>query len=154
MLTQLVLALAMHGTATKLQNARKIAIDGVVKGEANFDGSGNVIINTTQNNIVVIEGQMVLRGSTTGEPVSTTKEINFPSGFNKDNCFVTSIGTKILTTGDGFGYGSPFEYDVFCLSENLIPCYVMLTKENKIRIVVDNFQKEMTLTYQIVLIKK
>ena len=39
----------MLGTATKLQNARNIKVQGSVNGNANFDGSGNIVITTTVN---------------------------------------------------------------------------------------------------------
>lgn len=46
---QLVLlsVLGNSATATKLQTARNIKLDGAVTGNANFDGSGNATINTT-----------------------------------------------------------------------------------------------------------
>ena len=40
-------------TASKLQTARNIAITGAVSGSANFDGSGNITINTISNTPVV-----------------------------------------------------------------------------------------------------
>ncbi|ENX48753.1 MULTISPECIES: hypothetical protein [Acinetobacter] len=39
-------------TASKLQNSRNIALSGAVSGNANFDGSGNINIETTHNNSV------------------------------------------------------------------------------------------------------
>lgn len=41
-------------TATKLQTPRNIAISGAVSGSANFDGAGNITINTTSNNAIGI----------------------------------------------------------------------------------------------------
>ncbi|HFG6966531.1 TPA: hypothetical protein ACGIKW_001701 [Acinetobacter baumannii] len=41
-------------TATKLQIARNIALTGAISGAANFDGSGNISINTTSNNAIGI----------------------------------------------------------------------------------------------------
>ena len=38
----------MHGTATKLKNARNISLTGAVTGIGSFDGSGNVLISTTE----------------------------------------------------------------------------------------------------------
>lgn len=81
---QLILQKHVHGnsaTAAKLQTARNIAISGAVKGNANFDGSGNVTITTSQNNI------FVLTGSLTG---GNNLEINYPSGLTKDNCVCIS----------------------------------------------------------------
>ena len=42
------------GTATKLQTARTITVNGVVKGSCSFDGSQNVTITTTANDITAI----------------------------------------------------------------------------------------------------
>ncbi|MCU4483922.1 hypothetical protein KTI25_17225, partial [Acinetobacter ursingii] len=39
-------------TASKLKTARNIALSGAVSGSANFDGSGNITINTTANNAI------------------------------------------------------------------------------------------------------
>ncbi|WP_407488441.1 pyocin knob domain-containing protein [Acinetobacter baumannii] len=41
-------------TATKFQIARNIALTGAISGAANFDGSGNISINTTSNNAIGI----------------------------------------------------------------------------------------------------
>lgn len=42
------------GTATKLQTARTITVNGVVKGSASFDGSQNITITTSANDITAI----------------------------------------------------------------------------------------------------
>lgn len=42
------------GTATKLQTARTITVNGIVKGSCSFDGSQNVTITTTANDITAI----------------------------------------------------------------------------------------------------
>ena len=42
------------GTATKLQTARTISLGGILSGSASFDGSGNVTINATANDITTI----------------------------------------------------------------------------------------------------
>lgn len=83
----------VHGnsaTATKLQTARSIAIGGAVKGSANFDGSGNITINTSQNNI------FVLSGSLSG---GNNLELNYPSGLTKDNC--VCISAMFQNPGNG-----------------------------------------------------
>jgi hypothetical protein len=41
-------------TATKLQSARTISLGGILSGSASFDGSGNVTINATANDITTI----------------------------------------------------------------------------------------------------
>ena len=42
------------GTATKLQTARTISLGGILSGSVSFDGSGNVTINATANDITTI----------------------------------------------------------------------------------------------------
>lgn len=44
----LAILVLMLGSATKLKTARNIALTGAVTGNANFDGTGNISINTTQ----------------------------------------------------------------------------------------------------------
>lgn len=103
----LVAVMAMLGSATKLQTARKVKLDGAVTGEANFDGSKDVTINTKQNNIAVITGKVTLAGapaSETNEPKQTAWTINFPKGFNKDNCVCIAFGGRMYDDR-GFNYG-------------------------------------------------
>lgn len=144
-------------TADKLKTARKIKLTGAVTGEASFDGSRDVTISTTQDNIAVVEGSQVLKDApadTLQTHSTTTFRVNLPSGFTHHNCFVISIGTKFLQTDDGFGYGTAAEYDVFAMSNNLIPLRVMLEKEDVILFEAENCYKDVTLRYQVVLMKK
>ena len=79
--TALDLVLVVHGnsaTASKLQTARNIAIGGAVKGSANFDGSGDVTINVTQNNTFVLTGTITMPAANSGN-LQGTAEINYPS---------------------------------------------------------------------------
>lgn len=97
-------------TASKLATARNIKLQGAVSGNANFDGSANITINTTQANIATLTGS-----------VKNEKTLSYPSGFNKSNCVVISAmfdgpSTAVSwTTGALFnssGYvkgGIPFE---------------------------------------------
>ena len=83
--------MGVHGnsaTATKLQTARSIAIGGAVKGSANFDGSGNVTINTSQNNIFVLSATGTLNNG------YGYFEVPYPNGLNEDNCTVISLAIK------------------------------------------------------------
>lgn len=92
-------------TATKLQTARKIEISGAVKGNANFDGSQNMVIDVSQNNITTITGQMTINGKTSGTDFATSNvQIDFPSGFNRENCVVLAFGTR-SNTNLGYTYG-------------------------------------------------
>lgn len=54
----MVIVVAMLGTATKLQTARNIKVKGSVNGNADFDGSGNLEINTTVNFGTSIPGSL------------------------------------------------------------------------------------------------
>ena len=54
----------MLGSATKLQTKRNIKLQGAVSGNADFDGSGNVVIETAQANIAVITGSFSIEAST------------------------------------------------------------------------------------------
>lgn len=107
MLALLAVVLVMHGTATKLQTARNINLQGAVSGNANFDGSGNVTINTTQANVAKIEGKIT--ASQTG--IMQNTNIAYPSGFNKDNCIVLTAmlsmekDTEVVRE---WGYGNVF----------------------------------------------
>ena len=48
------------GTATKLATARTITVNGIVSGSASFDGSNNVTITTTANDITSIEKSLTV----------------------------------------------------------------------------------------------
>lgn len=96
----LVILVLMLGTATKLQTARNIKLQGTVSGNANFDGSGNVTINTTQANIAIINGKL-----TNGEAT-----INYPSGYTKDNCVMISFSFDNSSLSNRhWAYGNLFD---------------------------------------------
>lgn len=95
-------------TTTKWGTSRNIALTGAITGSANVDGSGNVTITTTQGNIATLTGDMTLAAATQQEYQEGTEKqtqinINFPSGYNKDNCIVLAFATKI--TGKNYSYG-------------------------------------------------
>ena len=86
-----------HGnsaTTTKLQTARNIKLQGAVSGNANFDGSGNIIINTTQSNIAILTGSTVVNASS-----SKTVTINYPSGYTESNCIPVAFALKSTAKG-------------------------------------------------------
>ncbi len=151
----------VHGnsaTATKLQTARSIAIGGAVKGSANFDGSGNVTINTSQNNIFVLTGSFVIDGSSTGTYKSSSKDIDFPTGLNKNNCILIAAGRNVQNLEScGYGYGitdleSNKSIGMLIGAEPF--CVLLGTNENKIRIYGFNSNTaKKTLYYKIVLMK-
>ena len=97
-------------TATKLATARTISVSGAVSGSAKFDGSANVSIVTKQANIAVVSGTMTLEANPQsdfekGLQQQTLKKINFPSGFNKDNCICIAFGMKI-DANKNYSYGT------------------------------------------------
>ncbi len=82
-------------TATRLQTARNIALTGAISGSANFDGSGNITINTISNNAIGI-GQTwqdvklnravrTTYTNTTGRPIQIFINANFDDGYIKLN---------------------------------------------------------------------
>ena len=101
--------------AEKLKTSRTIKVSGAVKGEAKFDGTGNIEIKTTQNGYDANKAQIgfeqrpsglmecwgyVPRGSTSGH---STMLVKFPKAFTK-SCFNIQITDKeegVLVTGDG-----------------------------------------------------
>lgn len=89
----------VHGnsaTATKLQTTRTIALTGDVTGSASFNGSANATITTNLANVVLLTGTMS-NGSI---------NINYPSGYNKDNCVVISSMLKRTGVASTRGYAS------------------------------------------------
>ena len=95
----------MHGSANKLKTARKISLTGDVSGSVNFDGAGDVTINTTQNNIAVLEGNVnVLKTDAVNVYQQTIKTINYPEGYNKNNCVCVALGTTTDVNSRGFSY--------------------------------------------------
>ena len=75
-------------------------MNGDITGSANFDGSGNVTINTDLANIAILTGTMS-NGSAT---------ISYPSGYNKDNCVVISTMLKRVGVAStrGYSFGTTF----------------------------------------------
>lgn len=119
-----------HGnssTASKLQTARNIAISGAVKGSANFDGSGNVTINTTQNNIFVLSGSL---------SSGNNLEINYPTGLTKDNCVCISAMFQNPSSGMWGLAGGNFSSSSYVLGS--IPAKVSLA--TKINVEIRNIQ--------------
>lgn len=59
-------------TASRLQNARNIAISGAVTGNANFDGSGNITISTSVNHTHSYAGSSSAGGAATNVVVNNS----------------------------------------------------------------------------------
>lgn len=99
----LVVVQVMLGSSEKFKTARNIKLQGAVAGNANFDGSKDIIINVTQNNIVAVTGNFTIEASA----AKKVKTLNYPSGFNSSNCTVLSFGTYCnKSMGYSFGHHS------------------------------------------------
>lgn len=138
----------MLGTANKLKTARQIALTGAVSGSANFDGSGNVSITTKQANISVLTGNFSLNSST-----GYTADINYPDGYNKNNCVVIAFGlvTQNDSNAKGYNFGGTYA-DSGDLLNNALSRDVSL-RNSQIRIRVKSPGSSGNYTYKIVLMK-
>lgn len=101
----LVIFLLMLGTATKLKTPRNISLTGDVSGSTSFDGSGNVTITTDLANVAMLTGTI----SGNGTETIISKNVNYPAGYNKDNCVVIAAmahnsanSTGIISSGSLF----------------------------------------------------
>lgn len=114
-----------------------------------------------KDDYAVITGSMTLNAvETAGAYKSTSKNIDFPDGFNKDNCILISAGQNKLGLEDmGYGYGiTDLNYNKSL--GTLIgaePFCVLLgsnTDTTKIKIYgFNSYNGERTLNYRIVLMK-
>ena len=109
-------------TASKLATARNIALTGAVSGNANFDGSGNISISTTNTNIAILN-EIVTPAET------SVIHFAYPSGYTQNNCFVLSaMVSNELTTNKIPTWGNTF--DVAGLSLFPVPVQVSLKTDN------------------------
>lgn len=147
----LVVVVVMLGTATKLQTTRNIALTGAVSGNANFDGSGNITITTTQANIITLTGTFNTPAAGSGT-LNGTAEINYPTGLNKDNCMVIGIlthgtvNTNIWSTPQSPAYSTTKGNGDAIVTLMADKIRVSVTKAD------DAFDSQ-TITYKIVLMK-
>jgi hypothetical protein len=143
------------GTASKLTTARNIKIQGAVEGDIDFDGSKNIIIDTTQNNISVLSGQISIPASDTQGTFNGTvdKTISYPKGYTKSNCKVINISTA-LPAQDIYSTGNmPNKFITIDFQRGMIPFYVSKI-DSGIQITAYNAMKQaITINYEIVLIK-
>lgn len=155
-------ALGNSETTTKLKNKVKITISGDSKGSCEFDGSEDVDIILTQNNIAVLTTQINLTANTGDKAAEglctyTEKVIDYPLGFNKNNCVLISQSAK---SANAWGYGwreQPAGADIYQAS---MPSTVALygkdgtAYDNKIRINIGNLStQQQTYTYRLILMK-
>ncbi len=139
-------------TATKLQTARKIILDGVINGEAELDGSKDITITAKQANIAVVKGIIT---ANTG-----SKTINYPNGYNKDNCVViASMFNNSIK--ENYGTGSTFDTSSY-LNGNFATAIVLSDNSIIVKVKLINISSEqypitddiaVDVNYKIVLMK-
>lgn len=110
----------MLGSANKLKTPRQISVSGAVSGSASFDGSGNVNIVTTQANIAVLTGSLTKNGK------QITATMNYPNGYNKNNCVILSAEMIGGTTASGDVYTVGSTFSSIDLSRGGCSCAVSL----------------------------
>ena len=154
---KLVHAHGNSATATKLQAARNIKLQGAVSGNVNFDGTTNVTINTTQSNIAVLTGSLtVTKSSNPGNSYNqTVKNINYPSGFNKDNSVVIAFGSTIDTKTKGYSYDASVNIAFTSAAVNTgnIPREVQLNNANIRLFFYSLSTNDLIINYKIILLK-
>lgn len=158
----LVILALMLGSSDKLKTARQIALTGAVSGSANFDGSGNVSITTKQANIAFLTGELnAVANDSFGleNNVSklTNKNINYPTGFNANNCVVIACGVvnKIYESEKGYAFGDTSSSNAFSQSQlsGAVTRSVDL-QPDKILLTLGNYSTSaVTYKYKIVLMK-
>lgn len=67
-----------------------------------------IAIGATKNEIAVIEGNFLMTNfdSSGGSPTQNSITIDFPAGYNKDNCIVKAFGTRLYNDGRGYNFGT------------------------------------------------
>lgn len=144
-------------TSTKLATKRTIAVSGAVSGSTQFDGSGNVIITTKQANIAVLTGNLVTKGEgTTENPEFSNAQIDFPEGFNPQNCVVISLGLRKGTNNNTYSFGTTSPLDPRTWLRNGLPAMVIFDykQDKKITLTIETpFTEAYTYSYKIVLMK-
>lgn len=99
----------------------------------------------------------VIKGSVEMESGSGGAKVNYPNGFNKDNCVVISVGTNKAISGGAeptkYNFGG-YNYDVSDISRGTIPRVVCL-RDNDILVEYISNDEEQTTKYwfKIVLMK-
>lgn len=161
LVTLLLLAnvLGNSATATKLATKRNIKLQGAVSGNADFDGSENVTINTTLTNTTVLTGTIELTANTQEnlqksplKAIMSSKTLNFPTGFNKDNTIVIFVGFR-KTSDKGYAYGWNNYADSSDFVRGTMP-YNIIIGPNNITVRLGNFSSDATnYEYKIVLMK-
>lgn len=143
------------GTASKLKTPRKIKVSGAVLGEGSFDGSGDVTINTSQNNIAVLSGSITIPASSVAGEYNGigTKNISYPTGFTKDNCKIISIETCLPVQGIYSSGSIPNKFIANDAQRGMFPCYVSKNKDFLMLTAYNAINQEATINYSITLLK-
>ncbi|WP_228157978.1 phage tail protein [Acinetobacter baumannii] len=99
-------------SASKLQTPRNIAISGAVSGSANFDGSGNITINTISNNAIGIgqtwqdvasqRANNTIYVNTTGKPIQVFICVNVSGQYDNSGTF--AIDNVVMTIRDAVAW--------------------------------------------------
>ena len=127
--------------ADALLNNKANASDVFVKGNyATLTGSVSLTANTTAN----IQGNLL---------TYTSKEIAYPSGFNKNNCIVIAFGSTVDESLRGWIYG---QHQAVSSKNGLLGSVDRIAKlmDSSISIELGNFTANaLTVKYKIVLMK-
>lgn len=144
----------MHGTATKLKDSRKISVNGAVKGEANFDGSNNITINVSQDNIAVVSGSINISASDAQGSYNEIGDgtVAYPSGFTQNNCKILSVSTALPAQGV-YSTGNTPKFVATDVQKGIVPFYATRAKNNITVRAYNAMNQALTINYEIVLMK-
>ena len=153
-----LLLVSAHGnsaTASKLQISRDIKIQGAVKGNAVFDGSKNIIINTTQENVITLTGSISISASDIQGTFNGygEKTLVYPVGYNKNNTRVISVATSLPAQGIYSTGNIVDKVTASDLQKGMISFYVSRTNEDIIITAYNSMKQALTINYEIVLMK-
>lgn len=143
----------MLGTASKLATARNIKIQGAVSGNANFDGSQNVTIETTQENIVILKGKVSVPASNTQGQYNADADanVNYPKGFTLSNTKIIGIATSLPAKGD-YTSGNAGKFSTINMQRGYFPCTVTKQKEGLIVTIYNGTNQAVVVDYEITLL--
>lgn len=123
-------------------------MQGAILGNTNFDGSGNIVINTTQSNISMLTGSLTINAST-----SANKTIVFPAGYNKDNCVITSVGiVNSSNVAKGYNYVGTYNDSSDSLNNAYYRRINLIDEGIKLSVTNPN-TNAITVSYKILLMK-
>lgn len=138
-------------TATTASNSEKLG--GKDANSYKLNGDFAVLTGTVKLNANTSEN------ATENVCTYTNLELNYPTGFNKDNCVVISCGRQ-NTSNYGYAYGWNNKIDSTSSMSGILPIRISLFGAstlqwaNKIRVQFGNLTTEShTITYKIILMK-